>query len=243
MQPLDGVDLTAPDTGRYLFVHADHQADPLRPTPGAVWNQQYKLVNRAELYDLPADPGEQKDLAAAQPERVATMREAYDEWFTSVSAGFQPGAVPIEVGHGEEPEVELPATRAQFSGGLRFAEKFGYANDFLVGEGGTISWPIDVVTPFEYRVTLQYLSEKGGFAELSGEDAVFLPASPPERLKPVPLLDRKPRSPEAPEMLWQEKTLGRVELYQGIPQFVVKVQGLKVKSVRLSPAGPASGRP
>jgi arylsulfatase len=37
-----------------------------------------------ELYNLKADPGESKDLAAAQPEIVAEMAKAYDEWWTSI---------------------------------------------------------------------------------------------------------------------------------------------------------------
>jgi arylsulfatase A-like enzyme len=45
----------------------------------------FKLVynvklDRAELYDLQADPGEQSDLAAAQPQRTATMREQVRAW-------------------------------------------------------------------------------------------------------------------------------------------------------------------
>lgn len=243
MEPLDGVDLSAPAQPRMLFVHADHQADPLQPTPGAVWDERYKLVNRTELYDLLSDPGERNNLAAAEPRRASEFRKAYDEWFAGVSEGFQPGAPPIEIGHPEQPEVELPATRAQLSGGLRYAEKFGYANDFAVGDSGTLAWPIDVVTPFEYRVTLEYLSEKGGTVEIGGEDAIQIPASPPDRLQPVPLPDRKPRSPEAPEMLWQEKSLGRVELYQGVPSFYLRVRGLTVKSVRLSPSGPVRRKP
>jgi arylsulfatase A-like enzyme len=41
---------------------------------------------RHELYDLTADPGETKDLAAAQPDVVARMRQQYEAWFDDVAA-------------------------------------------------------------------------------------------------------------------------------------------------------------
>jgi arylsulfatase/arylsulfatase A len=40
---------------------------------------------RHELYDLAADPGETKDLAAAQPEIVAKMKKQYEAWFDEVA--------------------------------------------------------------------------------------------------------------------------------------------------------------
>jgi arylsulfatase A-like enzyme len=64
----------------------------------------YKLVydvrrDRAELYDLQTDPGEQTDLAAVEPQRVAAMRDevrawtnsALETWASLPQAGAQPG--------------------------------------------------------------------------------------------------------------------------------------------------------
>jgi hypothetical protein len=50
-----------------------------------VRNATAKLVYRAapgvtELYDLAADVGEQKDLAASEPGRVAELQKLYDGW-------------------------------------------------------------------------------------------------------------------------------------------------------------------
>lgn len=41
---------------------------------------------RLELYDLPSDPGETKDLAPAQPEIVIQMRRQYEAWYDEVAA-------------------------------------------------------------------------------------------------------------------------------------------------------------
>lgn len=44
---------------------------------------------RYELYDLVADPGETKDLAAAEPDRVAALRRDYEQWFGEVAARWE----------------------------------------------------------------------------------------------------------------------------------------------------------
>lgn len=41
---------------------------------------------RYELYDVAADPGETKDLAAAHPDIVAKMKRQYEAWFDDVAA-------------------------------------------------------------------------------------------------------------------------------------------------------------
>ena len=56
----------------------------------AIRNSRWKLISpgagaRAwQLYDLKSDPGEQQDVAAAQPETVRELETAYDAWWTSV---------------------------------------------------------------------------------------------------------------------------------------------------------------
>jgi arylsulfatase A len=45
---------------------------------------------RFELYDVAADPGETKDVSAANPDIVGEMRAQYDAWFTDVAARWAP---------------------------------------------------------------------------------------------------------------------------------------------------------
>ena len=58
----------------------------------AVLTQRYKLVGGKELYDLDADPGEAKDIAAEQPNVVRQLRISYEAWFKDVSGnhGYAP---------------------------------------------------------------------------------------------------------------------------------------------------------
>jgi hypothetical protein len=63
----------------------------------------WKLIENYEngavmLYNLRDDVGEQKDLAAAQPERVKTMRAKLHAWYRETGAKFlrpkEGGAAP-----------------------------------------------------------------------------------------------------------------------------------------------------
>jgi arylsulfatase A-like enzyme len=70
---------------RYLFTHVarwpvgdepnDHQYEKF-----SVRNQRYRLVG-AELFDMQADPGQTKNVAAEHPDVVKAMRAAYDTFW------------------------------------------------------------------------------------------------------------------------------------------------------------------
>src|SRR5207253_2490715 len=62
----------------------DIDRSPL-PTPGA----DAEPV-ALQLYDVAADPGEQHDLAAAEPARVARMEADLIAWFEDVTATLPP---------------------------------------------------------------------------------------------------------------------------------------------------------
>jgi arylsulfatase A-like enzyme len=48
------------------------------PQPGQP--NKYHVVAQPQLFDLANDPGESKDLAGAQPDKVAALRALYDKW-------------------------------------------------------------------------------------------------------------------------------------------------------------------
>ena len=94
-QPWDGVSLasilrnndhTLPD--RTLFVHSQRIERPEKWRKSAVLTNRWRLVNRDELYDIQADPGQKADVAADHPDAVAALRAAYDDWWTSLEPVF-----------------------------------------------------------------------------------------------------------------------------------------------------------
>ena len=87
--PLDGVDLLPYLTGRNdgpphetLYWRYGHH----RAVRHGKWKLTMPAGGPAGLYDLSADVGESRDLAAARPEVVADLTRRYDRW----DAGLQP---------------------------------------------------------------------------------------------------------------------------------------------------------
>jgi arylsulfatase A-like enzyme len=88
---------------RALYWHWPHYSNHGGQSPGgAIRYQDYKLIeyyenNTVQLFNLKNDPGEQHDLASAQPEKVEELRTLLRAWRKDVNAempqpnpGFDP---------------------------------------------------------------------------------------------------------------------------------------------------------
>jgi arylsulfatase A len=132
---------------RLLFTYHFPNPDNARRGPGAVRTQQHRLViteKGAELYDMLADPRQQRDIAAIEPQAVARLRAAYETWLKDV---MKEGVArqPIPVGHAAAPVVELPAPEIAAQTGVAFKGKNGWAHDWLIGWDSVddaISWDL-----------------------------------------------------------------------------------------------------
>ena len=109
----------------------------------AARTQRWKLVNGKELYDLAADPCEAKDVAAAHPDVVATLRKEYEAWFSDVSAtrGYDPPRIVLGSPH-ENPSL---LTRQDWRG-----PRAGWAPDSLG------HWEVEVARAGRYDVKLLF---------------------------------------------------------------------------------------
>lgn len=74
---------------RMLFIHSGRW--PLGVSPegyqyrnSAVRTPRFRLVNNTELYDIPNDPSEKRNVIDQFPEEVERMRKAYDQWWAEV---------------------------------------------------------------------------------------------------------------------------------------------------------------
>ena len=82
-------------SGRPLFWHYPHYSNQGGVPGAAMLEDDWKLIewfddDRVELFNLAEDPGESTNLAAAQPERAAAMRQRLHAWQKQV------GALPAE---------------------------------------------------------------------------------------------------------------------------------------------------
>jgi len=130
-----------PDRNLFLQWHRGDVPEPFRNA--CVLNQRYKLVNGKELYDLESDPAESRDIATSDPDRVASMRRAYEEWFRDVSStrGYDPP--PIYVGTRFENPVRL--TRQDLRG-----------PDASWKTSGRGHWVVDVRTAGDYEISFDF---------------------------------------------------------------------------------------
>jgi arylsulfatase A-like enzyme len=78
---------------RPLFWHYPHYGNQGGFPAAAVRRGDWKLIERLEdgrvhLFDLAHDIGEQRDLAAEQPERTAQLRRLLHDWYRTIGARF-----------------------------------------------------------------------------------------------------------------------------------------------------------
>jgi hypothetical protein len=147
---LDGLDLLPlilghagdwPDRTIHVQWHRGDAPVPFRAC--AARGQRWKLVNGAELYDLEADPGEKKNVAADHPDIVRSMRAGYEAWLKDVSAtrGYDPPRIHIGTPH----ENPTTLTRQDWRGPRA-----------SWGADGLGHWEVEVVAAATYEVTLRF---------------------------------------------------------------------------------------
>jgi arylsulfatase A-like enzyme len=80
----------------------------------AVRNERWRLVGQKSLYDIDADPGEQKNVIAEHPQVAKKMLKAYDAWWQDVRPLMVNEDAPLDTG---KPFIEL-YNKQQAAGGI-----------------------------------------------------------------------------------------------------------------------------
>ena len=82
------MDKTSNWPDRTLLVHSQRIEHPEKWRKSTVMTQRWRLINGKELYDIQADPAQEKDIADANPQVVEELRRSYERWWADLSQGF-----------------------------------------------------------------------------------------------------------------------------------------------------------
>jgi arylsulfatase A-like enzyme len=97
----------SPLRSRTLVTDTQRVAHPLKWRLSCVMRDNWRLVNKGELYHLAEDPRQQRNIAADQPELVRELQEAYEIWWDLCSKQ-QRDEIPISIG---APDQEVAVLR------------------------------------------------------------------------------------------------------------------------------------
>lgn len=236
-KPLDGRDLSplllrsARDwPERMIFSHWMGRVSVRTP--------RYRLDDRGALFDMVADPGQQRDVTVQYPDVAERLRTVVASWRTEMfgttdvprpvtktgkggsSAMVIVDSRPIPVGYAAFPRTVLPAGEGVPRGGVQRSNRFPNST-YITNWRSTddvIVWDIDVHEPGDYAVEIEYAcpaADAGSIIELSFRSATLAgkiaPAWDP------PLLDGEDRVPRQESLMkeFRPLSLGTIRLEQG----------------------------
>ncbi|QDT01979.1 Arylsulfatase precursor [Rubripirellula lacrimiformis] len=152
---------------RLVISDSQRVRDPIKWRSSAVMMQKYRLVNRKELYDVAADPGQKRNIASDHPEIVAKMRQFYEQWWAELKPTFSQ-TTEIYLGHPDHPVVRLTAHDwiqnvypPWHQGSIRAADRKRPDSGRLVHEG---HWAVKVIRDGKYQVSLRRWPAESGAA-------------------------------------------------------------------------------
>lgn len=172
--------------GRTLFFQWHRGDVPEKDRAFAARGPRYKLVQAAgvpekakwqpkyELFDLQADPFEEKNFAAEKPEEVAKLKREYEAWFADVTKkGFAPPRIVV----GSEKENPVRLSRQDWRG-----PQAGWT------PGSIGHWDVKIERAGKYEVTVRSNTE---FADYEASFAY------PGRTTDLGTVTRNPKGDEA----------------------------------------------
>jgi hypothetical protein len=172
-KPLDGKSLKPLVTGEAKN-WPDRMLFSLQGKRISVRTQQYRLDPEGQLFDITRDPGQERNIAAEQPEVAARLKKAAAEWAKEVLPKVGPDDRPFPVGYART--TLLPARDGVASGSIQRSAKPPNSSYFTnwTSKDDRISWDIEVGQAGRYRAELYYTCRRedvGAEVELSFQGA------------------------------------------------------------------------
>lgn len=244
-KPLDGVSLeplltSSPDAAipwpdRMIFSYWAGKV--------SVRTQRYRLDEAGRLFDMQADPGQERGIAREHPEIAEPLEKAVDAWKREMLPGLTDDRRPFPVGDPKFPATWLPARDGVPHGGVQRSAKAPNCSYFenFARTTDSITWDIDVLSDGDYEAVVHYACPQqdiGSTVELRiGEARLETRISEPHD---PPLLgaenDRVPRRGESYVKDFKPLLLGTMHLKSGRGTLTLRplaVPGKQAMEVRM----------
>lgn len=240
-KPLDGRDLSpllrqdrsAPWPDRVIFSHQNGNV--------SARSQRYRLDARGALFDLVEDPGQARNVAAAQPEIAAQLSHAVAAWRKEVLPGTKDDR-PYPVGHPGFARTPLPARDGVPHGGVRRSAPAPNCSYFVNWRSleDRMTWDIEVLTAGTYTVELLYTcpdADAGSTIEIEFQGRTLAGKVSPGWDPPLYTnQDTLPRPPAESRMKeFRPLALGTIRLEKGRGPLTLRarqIPGTRVMDVR-----------
>lgn len=175
-KPLDGrsvkpllLGTTEPWPERMIFSHWNKRV--------SLRTQQYRLDMKGALYDMVADPRQDRDISEEKPEIASKLREAIDRWKEEVLPSIAEDDRPFPIGYDGHPTI-LPARDGVATGQAQRSAKAPNCSYFTnwTSTEDRITWDVEVLQAGEYEVIVYYTcpaADVGATFELSVGDVAI----------------------------------------------------------------------
>jgi arylsulfatase A-like enzyme len=148
---------------RTLVVHSQRIEHPEKWRKSAVMTPRWRLVNGEELYDIQADPGQERDVSAEHPQVIARLRQEYDRWWEHIDDRFDDYCrIPLGDEQANPTHFTCHDWHAEMNQ-VPWSQAVVARNPEANGR-----WAVDVLRDGRYEITLRLRPEHVGYALPTG---------------------------------------------------------------------------
>jgi hypothetical protein len=204
----------------------------------SVRTQRYRLDAAGMLFDMVADPGQDRDISKDRADAAVRLSGAVAQWRTEVLPKSVKDDRPFPVGYPAFPEAPLPARDGVPSGNIRRsanAPNCSYFTNWSTVDDG-ITWDIEVATSGQYEAFLYYTCARenvGSTVELSFNGSRVTGKVSETHDPPLvgAQFDRVPREGESYVKDFRPLRLGVLSLMKGRGELVLRALDIPGKQV------------
>lgn len=154
-KPLDGLSLKPLLSGKQS-AWPDRRIFSMQNRRASVRTQQFRLDPDGALFDMVADPGQTRDIAATEAAVAAELRAAAAAWQQEMVAALGEDTRPFPVGYAEN--TLLPARDGVPVGGIQRSSRHPNCSFFTnwTSTADAMEWNVDVGRSGRFAVTVYY---------------------------------------------------------------------------------------